>query len=352
MNEQSAAETEGRLSCHAVERTIRDIWSGYFGTAVFPYDDFFDLGGDSLAMIDVVVGARERGLAVRSSVAMRNPTPARLAEALTVGSAEPVRLPALCANIARSTSDTRSVPIGRAETAEPLYVVHSDGHVEIEREAVAAWGGARAARGFSLRGLRGLIPPAGTVGELAGELRQALQTEQAAGPYRLAGFGPGAVLAFEMARQLTDAGEPVALLALVRPPVVAEPGPGRDQLLRQRLAMLAGRFGLTDDQSVQQIHARVRADGWYDDGVTPADLPWLQTAWVDLTLAVRAYEPAGYVGRTLLFTDAMDSPAAEEAWRHATGDPEIHRLDYGLESPIALVRDAQVADVMRKALDT
>jgi thioesterase domain-containing protein len=369
MIELNAVETGAELSCHAVERMICDIWSRYFGRVVSPYDDFFDLGGDSLAMIDVVAQARERGLPVRSSVALRHPSPARLAESVTIGSAEPspelppVQLPALYANASASArrratdwtaADSHSVPIVAARGVEPLYVVHSDSHVEWEREAVSAWGSARPVRGFSLRGIRGLIPPVRTVGELAGELRQALRTEQAAGPYRLVGFGHSAVLAFEMARQLREGGECVALLALIRPPAIkagAVPCPGRDRLLRQRLAMLAGRFGLTGEETVEEIHATVRAAGWYDDGVPPWDLPWLQMAWVDLTLAVRAYDPPDYDGPVLLFEDAMDSHAPEDGWMRAVKDLEIRRLDYGIESPMAVIKDAQVAHAMRKALD-
>ncbi len=89
MTDPEAGRNDGaRLSCHAVERMVCEIWSGYFGRPVSPQDDFFELGGDSLALIDVVAVARERGLAVRSSVALRNPTPARLAETLTKGNGD------------------------------------------------------------------------------------------------------------------------------------------------------------------------------------------------------------------------------------------------------------------------
>ena len=157
-------------------------------------------------MIDVVAEARERGLPVRSSVALRNTSPARLAESLTVGRAEPlpVALPMLYAS-ARQTAlaraadwtaaQSRPVPIVPAGDGEPLYVVHSDSHVEAEREAVSLWGTERPVSGFPLRGVSGLIPPVGTVGEIASQLVAALRAEQAQGPYRLAGFGQGAVLA-------------------------------------------------------------------------------------------------------------------------------------------------------------
>jgi thioesterase domain-containing protein len=356
MIELNAMGAASRLSCHAVENVIREIWSGYFGRDVSPYDDFFDLGGDSLAMIDVVAEARERGLQVRSSVALRNPSPARLAESLTIGAAESshVELPALYTGSPTrasgwTTQESRSMPIVRSGGAEPLYVVHSDSHMEAEQDAISAWGSERPVRGFSLRGL---IPLGGTVGEVAGLLLKALRTEQAEGPYLLAGFGLGAVPAFEMARRLRDSGAQVALLALIRPPAV-ETGrsPGRDHLLRQRLAMLAGRFGLSGPESVEEILAKVRADGWYHDGVRPWDLPWLQPAWADLTLAVQAYDLADYDGPAILFEDVIDSVASERTWVHAIKDLEIHQFDYGIESPKAVIGDARLAQAMRKALE-
>jgi thioesterase domain-containing protein len=364
--ELNAVETGARLSCRAVERIICEIWGRHFGRDVSPYDDFFDLGGDSLTVMDVVAEARARGLHVRSSVALKNSTPATLAESLTMGAAEPsppVELPALYGNARHSaqvrastwtTAESHSAPIVAAGGCEPLYVVHSDSHVEAERDAVADWGNGRPIRGFSLRGVRALIPPVATIGEIAGQLLAALRAEQPAGPYRLAGFGPGAVLAFEMARQLRDRGAHVALLALIRPPATnpdAAPAPGCDHLLRQRLAMLARRFGLTGAENLDEIHAGVREDGWYDDGVRPSDLPWLQLAWAQLTLAVRAYDPADYDDRAMVFEDTIDARASGRSWMRAVKDAWIYRLDHGLESPTAVISDPRLAQAMRKALE-
>jgi hypothetical protein len=72
------------LSCEAVERLLCEICSEHFGHAVSPYDDFFELGGDSLSIIEIATAARARGLRVRSSEALRHPVPARLAEHLTL----------------------------------------------------------------------------------------------------------------------------------------------------------------------------------------------------------------------------------------------------------------------------
>lgn len=348
-----------RLSCHAVEHTICEIWSGYFGRDVSPYDDFFDLGGDSLAMIDVVVAARGCGLPVRSSVALRNPSPARLAESLTVGASAlesvAVALPALYLD---GAVDLRIAGQSRVEASvladgvgDALYVVHSDSHVQAERDAVAAWGSGRPVRGFRLPSRLADVPTADPVGALAGRFVTAVRQEQPVGPYRLAGFGQGAVLAYEMAWRLRSVGDDVALLLLVKPPVVGDPVASRDRLLRQRLAAIAARFGLGGDESVEQIQAKVREGGWYDGSVRPADLPQLQQVWAELEGAARAYRFADLDAPALLFHDVMDADGAtERALRRAAKDLEIHRLDYGLESPHAVIGDELLAQTMRKAL--
>ncbi|GAB3892840.1 hypothetical protein GCM10029964_068440 [Kibdelosporangium lantanae] len=103
-----------RRSYAEVENIIRELWSGHFGRAVSRYDDFYDLGGDSLAAIDLVARARDRGLRIRSSEALRYSTPARLAEHLTIHREDqgPIAVPALATG---SFVDLGSVVTGSAE---------------------------------------------------------------------------------------------------------------------------------------------------------------------------------------------------------------------------------------------
>jgi hypothetical protein len=328
-----------RLSCSGVEKLICELWRDCFGREVSPYDDFYDLGGDSFAMIDVVARARERGLPVRTSVALRCSTPAQLAEHLTVhaDACPPVWIPALAANTTEPVAVAAS-PVGIGPTSEgtSLYVVHSDSHVRAERDAIDSWRSGRPVHGFRLLDAR---RPAG---EIANEFLAAM--DQHRGPYQLVGFGSGAVVAYEMAGRLRDGGAEVALLALIKPSV-AEPAVDRDELLGRRLGMLARRFGLTADETIEQIHARMCADGWYDD-VHPLALPRLQRLWVDLTMA----EVAGYAGPAILLQDLADSRATEMKWRHAAGNLETHWFDYGIESPLAMLRDARLGQTMRRAL--
>jgi len=68
--------------------------------------------------------------------------------------------------------------------------------------------------GLQAQGLTDDRPPHERVEDMATEYLQAIRTVQPAGPYQLAGWSLGGLVAFEMAQQLTRAGETVALLAV------------------------------------------------------------------------------------------------------------------------------------------
>ncbi|MFB8029062.1 thioesterase domain-containing protein [Streptomyces sp. NPDC056465] len=348
------------LTCQAVERLLCEISGAQLGRAVSPYDDFFELGGDSLSIIQIATAARVHGLSLRSSEVLRSPVPALLAEHLTLprDSVPRVRPPALDPGDAGPDPDpgpaeVRAVTIADGDAAEPLHVIHSQSHVRAERDAVAAWADGRAAVGLRLTGPGGSTPTAGSVEQLADRYLAALRRRQPAGPYRLAGFGHGAVVALEVARRLRGLGAEAALLALIAPP--AGPAPGEEpadlgDLLSRRLAMLAGRFALTGDESIEDILARFHDAGWYEDVSRPQDLPGLQRAWAGVALAVQEYGYPPYDGRAVLVAGSRTAHPAEQAWSEAPERLTVHRLDLALASPLPVVNDPHVADLMRKVL--
>jgi thioesterase domain-containing protein len=156
-----------------------------------------------------------------------------------------------------------------------------------------------------------------------------------------------------MARCLRDQGRRVALLVMVRPPAIGHadgPPQGPDDLLQQRWTLLARRFGLAGDEGLDEIHRRVRRDGWYDATVRPADLPRLQLAWAELAVALRDHHPAGYDDPVLLFQDRMDLPRTQRTWCRVLSDAHVTCVDYGVESPSAVIADAHLAATMREVL--
>ncbi len=72
-----------------VTRRLLALWSDLLGTDVGPHDDFFDLGGTSLAAARLVSALREHHPRVSVADLYRHPTPAALRTLLTETPAEP-----------------------------------------------------------------------------------------------------------------------------------------------------------------------------------------------------------------------------------------------------------------------
>ncbi|MEV0899867.1 phosphopantetheine-binding protein [Actinoplanes sp. NPDC049802] len=320
------------LSCEAIERELRDVWGNLFGTTVGPHDNFFALGGDSLKVVEAVMGARRRGIDFRSSAVFRNPTPARLAEHLTVGGGlrEPARAPAVPAVL---RGDATAPMTDSDDSAASLHVIHSVTFREAERQAVARWAPGRTIASWS----------AGPVGEVADRYAGALTGD---GP-GLIGFGDGAVIALEVARLRAARSLPVGPLVLVLPPRPAEPVT-EEQALGAFLDGLARRFGLTGEEDLGEVHARVRAAGWFSADVTPADLPAAARTAAAVTAATSGHRPGAYGGRAVVVHDGADRDT--DGWATLSATTENHWFDYGLANPLPLLADDRLAEIMGKEL--
>jgi thioesterase domain-containing protein len=103
--------------------------------------------------------------------------------------------------------------------------------------------------GLQASGIDGVSPPHKTIEEMAAAYLAEVRGLQPRGPYLLGGYSGGGLVAFEMARRLTDSGETVGLLALIDTfhPEMAlhrlQRSPGRLERLRMEgVAYLSGAF--------------------------------------------------------------------------------------------------------------
>src|SRR5439155_12857460 len=141
------------------------------------------------------------------------------------------------------------VPLREEGTGSPLFWFHPLGGRTLCYADLA-----RHFPGRPLYGLEaeenGREPGATSLEDLAGRYAAALAVRQPRGPYLLAGWSFGGVVAWETARRLEESGEEVALLVLVdaRPPSPGVPAESTDEdlegLLRAELAG-AGAAALT-----------------------------------------------------------------------------------------------------------
>lgn len=194
------------------ETRLAALWERVLGVApIGVNDDFFQLGGQSLLAVHLM---SETGTLfsrrLDTAILFRNPTIARLAEALDADAA------------GNRTEDGWSplVPMNAAPAGQPrLFCVAGGGGSTLYYQGLAAGLGDKVRFvGLQLRGTDGTLPPHTSVEDAATELTTAIRQMQPHGPYLLAGHCFGALVAFEIARRLESDGEAVAHLVVMDAP--------------------------------------------------------------------------------------------------------------------------------------
>jgi len=101
-------------------------------------------------------------------------------------------------------------------TGDPLFIVHGLGGAVAELAPLGRlMPSLRPVYAIQARGVDGDEPPFDSLVDMANYYLDNLKDVQPRGPYLLAGYSFGGVVAFEMAQQLAKAGEKVALLAML-----------------------------------------------------------------------------------------------------------------------------------------
>lgn len=189
--------------------------------------------------------------------------------------------------------------------------------------------------------------PLKTVEELARYEIEQIRRYQAQGPYLIAGHCAGGTIAFEVAQQLTAAGQQVALLALI--------GSAFPTMFRRRtLAWLRLRRYAKALTSASEFMSKLQRRLHTPDalaGVSPAVLAARRRVDSATVAAVRSYKPRPYPGHIDLFITS-DNWHHPHLWRafggavreHRVGDFEIDDLLLG---PDVTVLAASLQDTLR-----
>jgi amino acid adenylation domain-containing protein len=168
--------------------------------------DFFELGGHSLLAAAVFAEiSRQFGVELPIASLVETPTIEGIAARLTSpveGAWQPV------------------VPIRTTGEQPPLFFVHGGGGtVLFLRDVVAGLPPGRPVYGLQSEGQDGRRMSEWKVEQMAARYLQAIRRVQPRGPYCLAGYCFGALVAFELARRLRAAHEEPGLVVLVAPPL-------------------------------------------------------------------------------------------------------------------------------------
>jgi thioesterase domain-containing protein/acyl carrier protein len=190
--------TEARRAADDLERLIARVWEDVLEVhAVDVDDDFFALGGDSLAAAEVMACLEhETGTSLSVSVLAGSPTVAGLADALRTEprSAQPGLV------VLRPAGGRAPLALAHGITGDLLHFAKLVPILDRDRPVL---------------GLERLEVDATSVGEIAAHHVRSLVAVNPSGPFLLVGFCSGAVVAHEVACQLRDAGHEVSLLALL-----------------------------------------------------------------------------------------------------------------------------------------
>jgi thioesterase domain-containing protein/acyl carrier protein len=187
-----------------VEKKLAEIWCHALGLdQVGLRDDFFRLGGDSLAAAQVVVE-------IKRALGRDLPITA-LHDAPTVE--------ALAAAVVRPTAPAAWSPLVALQprgSGPPFFCVHGAGGCVLGLADLARlFAPHQPFYGIRAAGRAGYEQPIHHVEDMASHYLEVVRSVQPAGPYYLGGYSFGGSVAFEMAQQLREGGERVALLAIL-----------------------------------------------------------------------------------------------------------------------------------------
>ena len=189
---------------NALEFKLARIWESLLDyRPIGVGDSFFEIGGDSLAAIDLMLTIeKEFQYNLPITALFQSPTIAALAELLQ--------------GEEKSISMASLVPIRARGSRPPLFCVHADGSVFIYRRFVDYLDPGIPIFGLQARGLANpKHQPYQHVDEMAAHYIREIRAVQPQGPYYLCAFSAGGLIIFEMARQLQAMGVKVAFLGLL-----------------------------------------------------------------------------------------------------------------------------------------
>jgi thioesterase domain-containing protein len=356
------------MSSRELTSILCSILTELIGDEVEPNDDFFEIGGDSLLVVTYMTNADQHGVQFRARDVYEHPTPAGLAGLLCAGRDEGTvpssGVPSLAMSAAELWRTHLSpfhpdapdclVPLHTGDQREPLFIFHwGNGAVRFAAEAAADWAAGRPVYGFEAVGFHGQVRPLMSIQDMADRYLSELLRVQPRGPYYLAAVCQGSAVAVELARRLRERAHEVGMLALIKPPTLdpfVDYGWGLDEINRFRIDSLKANFALSADDSLEQVYARLRAGGWYEDTVAPADLPRLQLVWSALAFSLHHYVPRPYNDPVVLFQDRDVADAMTRNWVPVLPDLTMHWFDYGVESALPVLNDPLVAKVIRQRL--
>ncbi len=308
-----------------LEEQLTKLWEEALGIKpIGAEDNFFELGGDSLLAVRLSIQIeRVVGKAVPPALLFQAPTIVQLAS---------------CLRPTGQSVHTSLLAIQPYGSKPPLFCVHGyDGY----RALVQHLGPEQPFYGL-VQHLPGQRIRHKQVEDLATHYLTEMQEVQPRGPYFLCGHSFGALVAFEMARQVAQQGQTVSFLALFDPPPLtgSAESPGRSafstrlsQQTRRFAQLLCGRqLHHVRLQLQRRLQYRLKQTACTIYHFLGYPLPTsLFTFYVEEVVygrlykqATHSYVPQRYAGRVMIFKTASSAEQMLADWSRVAGGVECH----------------------------
>lgn len=185
------------------QQIVAEIWKKSLGISNIGLDvDFFEMGGHSLIAVEVMTQLeKESGIKLPLSILFEYPTIRTLSSLL------------------HSNDTVRNwqtlVPIKPYGNKTPLYIVHGVGLNVLPFYSIAKHlDSEQPLYGIQAYGLNGVDQPQTCVEDIAAKYLEEILAQNPDGPYALAGYSFGGIIAFEMAQQLSKMDKKVSSLIM------------------------------------------------------------------------------------------------------------------------------------------
>ncbi|MFD0793016.1 amino acid adenylation domain-containing protein [Mucilaginibacter litoreus] len=185
------------------EKMLAEMWAEMLGLEkVGIHDNFFELGGHSLIAVKVMARIeKDTGKRLPLAILFEHSTVEKLARMVE-------------ADDSAITWDSL-VPIKPTGTKVPIYIVHGAGlNVILFNTLAKNMDADQPVYGLQAKGLNGVDEPLNRIEDMAAHYISSILAQNPDGPYALAGFSFGGLIAFEMARQMQALNKDVRMLGM------------------------------------------------------------------------------------------------------------------------------------------
>ena len=330
--ESAAAAIENRTAVPPTVDRLIAIWTRVLQVSpIYPDTNFFDLGGDSLLAVGLLLEIeRETGCSIPFTAIYDAPTVEALAAALEEQ---------------HMANFSPLVCLKEGEGAPPFFIVHGIGGTVMELSRLGKLIDYQGAvYGLQAKGLDGTEPPFDSIQDMAAYYLDAIREMQPTGPYFLSGYSFGGLVAVEMCRLLKLEGEEIGLLLLIDAYAHPRSWPLATRLavrwrrLQHRRAELAGLPWRETASCAFHAAARMlrlrhgRQDSvasWLRDHA-PVLSPALRKVRAAGETALNAYVPSYYPGRITFLRAEIPDPVfptkPAPIWRPLVTEFALHTV--------------------------